>query len=107
MFYIKSGDLYFTGDFDRSFPPDPYLGTLDEALRFTSREDAEHWTERCGGVIIEGKDVPEVDFWKGENHKSREQLREIANLAIFDYDIMPEDGRKKFFELIKEIAWRY
>lgn len=106
MFYVKSCGLYFTGDFDRSFPPDLYVGTVDEALGFETREDAEHWVEMCGGETVEDKDVPEVDFWKGELHKAREQLREISNAASFDYDTMPEDGRKKFFELIKEIAWR-
>ena len=77
-FYVKSGDLYYTGEFDRSVLPCPYLGSFYEALKFESLEDAEHWVERLGGEIIEGKDVPDIDFWKGEHHKAREQLREIS-----------------------------
>lgn len=99
MFYVKSGDLYFTGEFDRSFPPNPYLGTLDEAISFETYDDALNWLHVRveGGKIIEGKDIPEADFWKGEHNKLREQLREISNAASFNYDTMPEHSRKMFF----------
>ena len=110
MFYIKSqhDDLYFTGEFDRSLPPDPYLGTLDEALEFQTYDDALNYLQAhvLGGKIIEDKDVPEVDFWKSEHHKAREQLREILNAAAFLWDSATEEQKKRFFEAVKEICCR-
>lgn len=111
MFYIKSQtcDLYFTGEFDRYLPPNPYLGELDEALGFQTYDKALNYLQAhvLGGKIIEDKDVPEVDFWKSEHHKLKENMRELANLSAFDWNTMSEDGRKKFHEMVKEISWRY
>lgn len=111
MFYIKSQtcDLYFTGEFDRSLPPDPYLGTLDEALNFETVEAANEWLkiEELTGEIVEDKNIPKVDFWKSEHHKVREQLREISNAAAFIWDSASEEKKKRFFETVKEISWRY
>lgn len=111
MFYIKSQtcDLYFTGEFDRSFPPNPYLGTVEEAFSFETREDALNWLHMRvqGGKIIEEKDIPEADKLKGDIYRLRENMRELANAAAFLWDSATEEQKKRFFEMVKEIAWRY
>jgi len=84
VFYVKSGDLYYTGGFDRSLPPDPYLGTVDEALEFETWISAVEWAESYGlksSQVLSSSEIPEVDFWKGEHHKTREPKKnEIVRL---------------------------
>jgi hypothetical protein len=77
MFYVKSGDLYYTGEFDRCYPPNPYLGTFDEAIEFKTFISAFAWAESYGlkGSQVLGRDeIPEVDLLKAENSKLRKLL---------------------------------
>jgi hypothetical protein len=104
MFYVKSGNLYYTGEFDRCYPPNPYLASFDEAIGFSSYQEAWDWQEKYGGDILSRERVPEIDLLRGEIHRLNEILREIYNASAFDYDSMPENGRKKFYEVVKDLA---
>jgi hypothetical protein len=109
MFYVKSGDLYYNGQFSRSFLPDLYLGTIDEALEFETWISAVEWAESYGlksSQVLSRSEIPEADFWRGEHHKAREQLREIINEVAFDWDSATDEQKKRFFETVKEISWR-
>jgi hypothetical protein len=57
-FYVKSevglSEAYHTGEFDRSFPPDPYITQdIKEAASWESKEGAEAWASQFGGKVVE------------------------------------------------------
>lgn len=50
-------DRFATGEFDRCIPPSLYLGKLNEAMFFDSKEDAQEWLDiwEEDGIIEEYK----------------------------------------------------
>ena len=98
MFYIKSGDLYYTGEFDRCLPPNPYLGSFDESLEFKTYDAALNWLHQnvLGGEIIEYKDIPEVDTLKAENLKLKNLLSRAR--AGLDYNLLAAWGQEDLEE---------
>jgi hypothetical protein len=45
-------DLWYTGEFDRTAPPDGYLGTWEEAFLWTDYNSAEDFATEFGGEVV-------------------------------------------------------
>jgi hypothetical protein len=46
-------EMWMTGEFDRCFPPNPYIGNFNEAIVYDSFEEAEIDAEEYGMNVVE------------------------------------------------------
>lgn len=53
MFLVQDGDLYFTGEWSRDELPAAYLGCLEDAAHWETREEAQAWADEFGGTVVE------------------------------------------------------
>lgn len=54
LWAVKSqlDDSYYTGEFDRSVPPDYYVGSFDKAMIFTDSKVAQSFAEDVYGIVV-------------------------------------------------------
>lgn len=53
MFLVQDGDLYHIGEFSRDVPSGSYLGCLEDAARWETKEEAQAWADEFGGTVVE------------------------------------------------------
>lgn len=52
IYAVRDGELWHTGEFDRTHPPCAYLGEWEEASFWTIKEGVEEYVKEFGGEVV-------------------------------------------------------